>query len=230
MAVYSVGLYKTSTEIRTNMNRREFLRTAGGAAGGTAALGAGANTAMAAEDGGGGGSSGPPDFGGYLDGANNYNGNVVDATGQDEVTVDVGAGQGLAFGPAAVHVDNGATVVWEWTGQGGAHNVVAEDGTFDSGSPVSSGTFEYTFESDGIYNYFCSPHKGSGMLGSIVVGTDFPTQSASGSTPLDVQHMGADIREHYVGVAVILATSVSLVFTFFLLKYGESSHTAGGNN
>jgi halocyanin-like protein len=211
-----------------------FLKTAGGAAGGAAALNAGAGSATAASeeggDGGGGGGE-SPDFGGHLDGANNFDGSVTDATGQDEVTVDVGAGSsGLAFGPAAVHVDNGATVVWEWTGEGGAHNVVANDDTFNSGSPKSSGTFEYTFEEDGIYNYVCVPHEASGMLGSVVVGTDYPTVSADASTPLEPSHMGSNIREHYVGFAVILAISMSLVFTFFLLKYGESANTAGGNN
>jgi halocyanin-like protein len=211
------------------MNRREFLRTAGGAAGGAAAVSAGANPAAAAEGGGGGGGS-KPDFGGYLDGANNYDGSVSDQTGNSEVTVDVGAGDGLAFGPAAVHVDNGATVVWEWTGEGGAHNVVSEDEVFNSGSPVGSGTFEHTFEEDGIYPYFCSPHKGSGMLGAVVVGEEFPTISADASTPLDVQHMGSNIQEHFVGVTVILAMSITMVFTFFLLKYGESANTEGGNN
>jgi len=210
------------------MNRREFLRTAGGAAGGAAAVSTATGPAAAAEGGGGGGSK--PDLGGYLDGANNHDGSVVDETGSDEVTVDVGAGDGLAFGPAAVHVDNGATVVWEWTGEGGTHNVISEDGVFDSGATKSSGTFEHTFEEDGVYPYFCSPHKGSGMLGAIVVGTDYPTVSADASTPLDVQHMGSNIQEHFVGVTVILAMSVTMVFTFFLLKYGESANTEGGNN
>ncbi len=212
-----------------------FLKTAGGAAGGAAALNAGAGSVTAAseegEDGGdGGGGGGEPDFGGHLDGANNYDGSVTDMTGQGEVTVDVGAGSGLAFGPAAVHVDNGATIVWEWTGEGGAHNVVAEDETFNSGSPQGSGTYEHTFEEDGIYNYVCVPHEASGMLGSVVVGTDYPTKAAGGSTPLEPSHMGSNIREHYVGFAVVLAISISLVFTFFLLKYGESANTAGGNN
>jgi halocyanin-like protein len=211
------------------MNRREFLRTAGGAAGGAAAVSAGASPAAAAEGGGGGGST-KPDFGGYLDGANNYDGSVTDATGQGEVTVDVGAGDGLAFGPAAVHVDNGATVVWEWTGEGGAHNVVSEDDVFNSGSPTTSGTFEYTFEEDGIYPYFCAPHKASGMLGAIVVGSDFPTVSAEQNTPVDPAHMGVPYQAHFVGIATILAICMSLIFTFFLLKYGESAHTEGGNN
>jgi halocyanin-like protein len=216
------------------MNRRTFLKTAGGAAGGAAALSTGAAPASAAsettEGGGGGGGGGKPDLGGYLDGANNFSGSVTDMTGQDEVTVDVGAAGGLAYGPAAVHVDNGATVTWEWTGEGGSHNVVNEAGEFDSGSTKASGTYEYTFESDGIYKYFCTPHKGSGMKGVIVVGTDYPTKAAGASTPLEPSNMGSNIREHYVGFAVVLAISISLVFTFFLLKYGESAHTSGGNN
>jgi halocyanin-like protein len=217
------------------MNRRTFLKTAGGAAGGAAAMSTGAAPASAASEtteggGGGGGGGGEPDLGGYLDGANNFSGSVVDKTGQDEVVVKVGAAGGLAYGPAAVHVDNGAKVVWEWTGEGGAHNVVEEEEAFNSGSTQSSGTFEHTFESDGIYKYFCVPHKGSGMKGAIVVGTDYPTKAAGGSTPLEPSHMGSSIREHYVGFAVVLAISISLVFTFFLLKYGESAHTSGGNN
>ena len=213
-----------------------FLKTAGGAAGGAAALNAGAGSVTAASeeggDGGGGGGE-SPDFGGHLDGANNFDGSVTDATGQDEVTVDVGAGDGLAFGPAAVHVDNGATVVWEWTGEGGSHNVVHEGGNFESELTAEEGfTFEQTFEEDGVYNYYCQPHKSLGMKGSVVVGSDYPTTGGGGggSTPLEPSHMGSQIREHYVGVSVILAMSVSLVFTFFVLKYGESAHTKGGNN
>lgn len=127
--------------------------------------------------GGGGGDPGRPDFRGYLDDAKNYDGSVVDARGRDEVTVFVGAGDdGLAFSPPAVHVDNGATVRWAWTGDGGAHNVVAEDDTFASGSVVESGVFEYTFEADGIYRYYCAPHKAQGMKGAVVVGTGYPTR------------------------------------------------------
>jgi hypothetical protein len=68
------------------------------------------------------------------------------------------------------------------------------------------------------------------MKGSVVVGSDYPAASAGGSMPLEPSHMGSQIREHYVGVSVILAISVSLVFAFFVLKHGESAHTSGGNN
>ncbi len=218
------------------MNRRDFLRTAGGAAGATATASAGTGSALATSESGGdgGGGGGQPDFGGYLDDVGNFDGSVVDATGQDEATVEVGAegnGGNLAFGPAAVHVDNGATVVWEWTGEGGSHNVVSEDGAFESDLTGEGGfTFEHTFEEDGVYNYFCQPHKSVGMKASVVVGEDFATKGAGESTPLEPSHMGAQIHEHFVGVSVVLAISVSLVFSFFVLKYGESAHTKGGNN
>jgi halocyanin-like protein len=214
------------------MKRRDFLRTAGG----TAAVGAASGSAAAASEGGDGGGGGTPDFGGYLDDVGNFDGSVADATGQGEVTVGVGTegnGGNLAFDPPAVHVDNGATVVWEWTGEGGSHNVVHEGGNFESELTAESGaTFEHTFEEDGVYNYYCQPHKSLGMKGSVVVGSDYPTTGGGGggSTPLEPSHMGSQIREHYVGVSVILAMSVSLVFTFFVLKYGESAHTKGGNN
>jgi hypothetical protein len=91
--------------------RRAFLRAAGtGTAAGVTAAGPAA--AQEVEDGDGDGQQGPIDWGGYLDDANNWSGpeDTRDATGQEEVTVDVGAGSnGLAFGPAAVHVDPGTS-------------------------------------------------------------------------------------------------------------------------
>ncbi len=122
------------------------------------------------DSGGSDGGSGDFDFGGYLDNANLYEGSVEDMRGEDEVTVSVGADNGYAFDPPAVRVDPGTTVIWEWTGQGGGHNVVAESGAFDSGEPVGSGTFEHTFEEEVTETYFCRPHKGAGMKGAVVVG------------------------------------------------------------
>ena len=123
------------------------------------------------ENGSGGNGSGFPQVEDYLGDANNYEGSVEDLTGEDSVTVQVGAGNGLAFGPAAIQVDPGTTVTWEWTGEGGGHNVVDEDGKFES-EIVSEGghTFEYTFEESGTTLYYCAPHKGSGMKGAVVVG------------------------------------------------------------
>ncbi|ERH13205.1 MAG: hypothetical protein J07HB67_02242 [halophilic archaeon J07HB67] len=95
------------------MNRREFVRSAGGA---TAALGAGASaTAAAAEEEGGGGGE-RPDFGGYTEGAKG--GKYADKRGSDSVTVTVGAGSGgLAFAPRDLWIDAGTEVTFEWTGR-----------------------------------------------------------------------------------------------------------------
>ncbi len=122
-----------------------------------------------------------PDFGGYLDDVSNFDGTVADGTGQDAVTVDVGApgnNGDFAFEPAAVHVDPGTTVTWEWTGNGGQHNVVDEDGAFESDLTAESGfTFEYTFEDAGMTTYYCQPHKSLGMKGAVLVGDDYPTRT-----------------------------------------------------
>jgi len=109
----------------------------------------------------------------YLSYANGYDGSIEDMTDSDNPTVQVGSGeQGYGFSPAAIRVSTGTTVTWEWTGQGGGHNVVAEDGTFTSGEDYVSEeghTYEYTFEESGNYTYYCTPHQGLGMLGAVVV-------------------------------------------------------------
>ncbi|WP_136716321.1 halocyanin domain-containing protein [Halorientalis salina] len=229
-----------------DVSRRRFLQTAAGgtavaAATGTAAAQEGNETAgnetsgnetagnetSGGGGGGGGEQAGPPDLGGYLDDANLYEGEVADETGSDTVTVQVGAGSsGLAFDPPAVHVDNGATVQWEWTGEGGAHNVVSDDDVFESGDPVDTTgvQFEYTFEEDGIYNYYCMPHEASGMLGSIVVGTDYPTKSTGGGGGGGgVPSIPGPAKS--IGVATAFVMSASLGLAYFFMKYGGDYET-----
>ena len=95
---------------------------------------------------------------------------ATDFTGQETVDVVVGAGNGLEFDPANVVVDVGTTVVWEWTGQGGGHDVVETNGAFESELVDESGfTFEHTFEDPGLYEYVCTPHQTSGMVGTVEV-------------------------------------------------------------
>ncbi|WP_135662183.1 halocyanin domain-containing protein [Halorhabdus rudnickae] len=153
-----------SSDAGAETTRRGFLRGAAGTAVGTACV-AGAGTAA--------GQNGV-DFGGWFSDVSNFDG-IVDRRGQDEVTVKVGVegnGSNWAFGPAAVRVDPGTTVVFEWTGQGNAHNVVADDDSYRSGDPVveAGTTFEHTFEETGISKYYCNPHLAVGMKGAIVVG------------------------------------------------------------
>lgn len=112
------------------------------------------------------------EFDGWFDDTANYDG-VADKTGTDEVEVTVGAkgnGGHFAFAPAAIKVTAGTTVVWKWSGAGSMHNVVADDGSFESKMRSTAGaTFEHAFERAGTYKYYCSPHKSAGMKGVVVV-------------------------------------------------------------
>jgi len=108
-------------------------------------------------------------YGSWFRGANNFEG-TVDRTGRDEVAVSVGSGSGFSFDPAALRVSTGTTVVWEWTSFGGGHNVVEENGVFESELYYDEGeTFSHTFEEPGVYRYVCTPHQTQGMLGAVEV-------------------------------------------------------------
>jgi halocyanin-like protein len=141
-----------------SVSRRAFITAVAGTAA-TAAAGTAAAQAS---------------FGGWMSDVGNYS-EVVDETGSDEVTITVGAqgnGGNFAFGPAAVQVDPGTKIVWEWNGEGGQHNVVAEEGgDFESELTAEAGfTFEQTFDSEGVIKYYCQPHRALGMKAVVVVG------------------------------------------------------------
>ncbi|SDZ86995.1 halocyanin domain-containing protein [Haloplanus vescus] len=206
------------------MNRRDFLRVAGG----SAAVGTAAATATPA--------AAQASFGGWMSDVGNYS-EVADATGQDEVTITVGAqgnGGNFGFDPAAVQVDPGTTVVWEWNGEGGQHNVVAEEGgDFESELSSEAGfTFEQTFDSEGVVKYYCQPHQGLGMKGVVAVG-EIPDSGGGGGGgggggEVELHELGVPIQAHWVGAATILGIILSLIFSFYVLKYGESPHTGTG--
>ncbi|WP_433625840.1 halocyanin domain-containing protein [Halomicrococcus sp. NG-SE-24] len=174
----------------TEIDRRTFVRGAVGAAA-LASTPAAANTA--------------PD--------------VVDETGKSEVIVKVGVqgnGGPYAFGPEAVRVDPGTTVRWKWTGEG-MHNVVAEDGSFESEMLGEAGaTFEHTFEETGTSKYVCSPHKSMGMTGVVVVGEEAGVASADGG---GAASMGPG--ELAVGGSFVAALLSPLAFAAFLFARGR---------
>lgn len=147
-----------STEESATVSRRTVVRAGVGAAIATTSLPLASGTAAAA-------------YGGWLDGVDGYEG-TVDYTGRDEVTVTVGAGEGLSFDPVAILVDPGTTVVWEWSGKGGTHNVAHEGGAFKSELVSEEGhTFKHTFETEQAFRYACQPHKAIGMKGVVAVGS-----------------------------------------------------------
>jgi plastocyanin len=91
--------------------------------------------------------------------------------------VTVAADGKFRFAPETFTVAAGETVRWEWAA--GGHNVVPDTtpgGADWSGSPGApeelldaGATYEYTFETPGEYEYYCSPHQGIGMVGSFTV-------------------------------------------------------------
>ncbi|QGN06641.1 halocyanin domain-containing protein [Halorhabdus sp. CBA1104] len=205
------------TDDAPERSRRAFLRSAGTVAGGTAAAGAAGTAAAQEEDGGGGG--GKPDYGGWLSDVGNFS-TTEDFRGQDEVTVEVGVegnGDYWAFGPPAMYVDTGTTVVWEWTGQGGGHNVVGENDDYSSGPSTGEAgtTFERTFDEAGIHKYYCDPHLSVGMKGAVVVGEDYPTVSTGGNTGPVVPESAK-----LLGVSSGFVMTAVLGCTYFFMKYG----------
>jgi plastocyanin len=89
----------------------------------------------------------------------------------------VGPGGSYAYEPAEVTVDVGETVTWTWDSPN--HNIVVSEqpagaswnGTDGDGSTTYDAphTYEFTFETPGTYEYYCQPHEGLGMVGTVVV-------------------------------------------------------------
>ena len=218
------------------MKRRDFLKIATGSAGGAAAIGvAGARSpsgSAAVQEGeennttsGNGSDNGTETDGGE--------GGLPGAGTTEEVAVGPG-GQNI-FDPENVYVQAGTTVKWVW--ESGGHNVAPEaipDGTeWEGHNPLESAGFEYehTFETEGTYDYVCTPHASLGMVGSIVVNESgqAPSDEAGGGEGLHPEEMGVPFQAHFVGIATILMMIVSLVYAFFVLKYGESQHASAPN-
>ena len=80
----------------------------------------------------------------------------------------------MVFSKKIVRVEVGDTVFWKATDKG--HNVEF----LKTGVPEGVEKFkskynvdvEYKFTIPGIYAYWCTPHKGMGMIGFVVVGGD----------------------------------------------------------
>jgi len=72
----------------------------------------------------------------------------------------------FAFAPNALEVTAGTTVTWT-NNDGAAHTVTADDGSFDSGSIGTGGSFSVTFDAPGTYAYHCNIH--GNMTATVVV-------------------------------------------------------------
>ena len=80
----------------------------------------------------------------------------------------------MVYSKKIVNIEIGDTVFWKAKTRG--HNVEFIKGGVPKGvekfrSPLNKDT-EYKFEIPGIYAYWCTPHKGMGMIGFVIVGND----------------------------------------------------------
>ena len=80
----------------------------------------------------------------------------------------------MVYSKKIINVEVGDTVFWKSKTKG--HNVEFIKGGVPEGiekfrSPISKDA-QYKFETPGIYAYWCTPHKGMGMIGFVVVGND----------------------------------------------------------
>lgn len=125
---------------------------------------------------------------------------VGDAVEHAEVRM-VSTADGEHFEPHVVRVQPGGTV--RWINESGMHSTTAyaeendkphlmpEGATpWDSGLLTEAGAdFEHTFEQEGVYHYYCTPHEEMGMIGSLIVGDPDPhDQPALAEPPAEMPH------------------------------------------
>ena len=195
------------------MKRRDLLRAASVSAAGTTAAAAGSGLGAAQDEGDG-----------------------------ETATVTVGPGGSLVYSPGTdspLQIAPGTTVEFVWESDN--HNIVVDSQPDDGGwegTPGGSGeiyntgyTYSHTFETLGSYEYYCQPHRTAGMVGTIeVVENPNAGGGGGGGGEKELHSFGVPIHAHWVGAATILGIIVTIIFTFYVLKYGESAHTGTGRN
>jgi len=145
------------------MHRRKFLA-------GTVAV----STSLVAGCGGSGNGNGDSDGG---DGDESGGGTTTpatngDASGNADVTVEMVS---TSFEPVEVSVDVGDTVRWVNNDSFG-HDVTSEQFTSDaatwelSEAVSGGGSVTHTFDSSGVYEYYCTIHGKTSMCGVVLVG------------------------------------------------------------
>ena len=80
----------------------------------------------------------------------------------------------MVYSQKIVNIEVGDSIIWKATTKG--HNVEfikggTPDGVEKFKSKINKDA-QYKFEIPGIYAYWCTPHKGMGMIGFVVVDND----------------------------------------------------------
>lgn len=90
-------------------------------------------------------------------------------TGPQSGTIEVEL-RASSFSPGQVTITPGSTI--RWVNQGNIVHTVTPDGhsEWTTATLTNAGeTFTHTFNEEGVYAYYCEPHRGVGMVGTIRV-------------------------------------------------------------
>ena len=132
------------------------------------------------------------------------------------------------FDQANITVEPGTTVTWVQSGNN-PHTTTSYDGLWDSGmiEGGSGGTFSYTFEEPGRYDYFCIPHESLGMIGSVTVSeataTASPIATATGTATALADTGGPPVTSLLIALVATLALAVYGVIALTLLRRHSTS-------
>jgi len=85
-------------------------------------------------------------------------------------------GNKMVFSEQIIMVDVGDTVTWLPTSKGHNVEMIASPNNLKYKSKPNKKA-EITFDTPGIHYYWCTPHKGMGMIGLVVVGNDFSNKN-----------------------------------------------------
>lgn len=121
--------------------------------------------------------------------------------------------------PAQVMPGTEVTFVWETS----THNIVVEnqpeEANWEGHEDIEDAGFEYshTFEVEGTYEFFCQPHRGLGMEGTIEVTPDAGGDGGDGGGGAPAIPDAAKS----LGLGLFFAMLTTLGLAYFLLKYGD---------
>jgi plastocyanin len=128
-------------------------------------------------------------------GHNHDEGGLEGPTETAEVKLQTEDGQ-QHFAPHAVWIEPGGTVTW--TNESGQHDAVAYHPDNDDkprrmpedaepwGTDLlteEGASASHTFETEGVYDYFCTPHESVGMVGTVIVGEPDPHEQPALEEP-----------------------------------------------
>ncbi|MET0199064.1 MULTISPECIES: plastocyanin/azurin family copper-binding protein [Nocardiaceae] len=87
-------------------------------------------------------------------------------SGSDEPAATVRV-ENMSYSPASVTIKKGETVEWVFDDNGLPHDVVESSNETFKSELLTEGSYTYTFEEAGTFDYHCTPHPM--MLGTVVV-------------------------------------------------------------